>query len=196
MQEFVRRKLLEVGFPILKWTGKLGLPRRRISEHFFFAAQKVMTPGMVCLTRKDFEASNVLQGGFWKHAAIYVGNDSRGIPRIIEAIGKGVCKTGILDFFFSEDYVLILKPKFADSTDMERAAALACTLEGQPYDYQFKPANKAWYCSEVVWWSYGQVVKDSPFVPRVTLGVATVTPQDFENAKDKWETVLDSRDFT
>lgn len=194
-QEYVRRKLLEVGFPVLKWTGQIGLPKRHMNQHFFFTAQKLLTPGMVFIVRRDYEASNILQSGFWKHAAIFVGHDSRGIPSIIEAVGTGVRKAGILDFMFSEDYVKILKPKFADQAQMMNAAGNARSLEGQPYDYQFRPANKAWYCSEVIWWSYNMVIPNSPFTPRETLGVQTVTPQDFENAKDKWETVLDSRDF-
>lgn len=195
MQEYVRRKLLEVGFPVLHALGKIGLPKRRISQHFFFTAQKLLVPGMICLTRRDYEASNFLQSAFWKHAAMFVGNDKRGIPVMIEAVGKGVVQTGILDFMFSQDHVKILKPKFANTDQMLNAAGEARSLEGQPYDYQFKPANKAWYCSEVIWWSYNMVVLDSPFTPRVSLGVETVTPQDFENAKEKWETVLDSRDF-
>lgn len=195
MQEQFRRFLLNASYPALKALGDIGMPRRKMTEHFFFAAQKLLTPGMVCLTRRDYEASNVLQPGFWKHAAMFVGNDTKGIPVVIEAIGKGVSKTGILDFMFSEDYIKILKPKFTGPNEMMNAAGNARSLEGQPYDYQFKPANKAWYCSEVIWWSYNMVVADSPFTPRTTLGVQTVTPQDFENAKEKWETVLDSRDF-
>lgn len=196
MQEYVRRKLLEVGFPVLKWTGSIGLPKLKINQHFFFTAQKKLMPGMVCLTRRDYEMSNALQPGFWKHAAMFTGNDKRTIPCMTEAVGTGVCKVGILDFMFTKDYVKILKPKFATMEQMMVAAAHAASLEGQPYDFQFKPANKAWYCSEVIWWAYDQTVVNSPFTPRVSLGVPTVTPQDFENAVEKWETVLDSRDFT
>lgn len=195
MQEFLRRKLLEIGYPVLKWTGQIGMPKRRMNQHFFFTAQKLLQPGMVCLARKEYEASNILQPGFWKHAAMFVGKDTRGIPVMIEAVGKGVCKTGILDFMFTSDYVIVLKPKFADEHQMMNAAGNARSLEGLPYDYQFNPANKAWYCSEVIWWSYNMVVPESPFTTRKTLGVETVTPQDFANAKDKWETVIDSRDF-
>lgn len=195
MQEAIRRSLLKIGYPVLKWAGKIGVPHQKINEHFFFSAQSILTPGMVLLTRREYELSNMLQDGFYKHAAIFSTPNSRRIPNVVEAIGPGVRPTGIIDFMFSKDYIKILKPKFADEYEMNQAAINANTLIGKPYDFQFKPTNNAWYCSEVIWWAYDNAVERSPFVPRVTLGVPTITPQDFDNAKDKWETVLDSRDF-
>jgi len=78
---------------------------------------------------------------------------------------------------------------------MSEAAHLSLSLVGQPYDFQFEPANVAWYCSEIPWWCYSQIVPNSPWVTRRTMDVLTVTPQDYFNAKDKWDVVLASKDF-
>jgi len=195
MLAIIRRAILKTLYPVLSYLGKIGIPDRRVSERFVFLAGKVLRPGHVLLTRKDWEASNVLTSDYWKHAAIYLGPDENSVPTIIESVGRGVVAVGLAKFLLTKDDVLVLKPRFADPITMRMAANEAKKLLGQPYDYQFEPTNRAWYCSEIIWWVYCKVVPHNPFTPRETLGVETVTPQDFANAKEKWEVILASKDY-
>lgn len=196
MQEYVRRKLLEIGHPVLRVMGTIGFPERDVGERFLFEAVKHVIPGDVLLSRKEFEASNILQPNqHYKHAATFAGLNEFGTPFVIEAIGKGVVKTGLAKFLLTKDDVLIVRPTFATPDQMVAAVAWALTLVGQPYDYEFKPANQAWYCSEIPARAYLKVCPDSPFVVRKTLGVDTWVPQDFANAVTKWKPILASKDY-
>lgn len=187
----IRSSLLNIAYPVLSVAGRIGLPKRLIPEMFIVESWRRGKPGDVFVTRTNWEASNLLTPkDFWKHAAICRGEHRK---FVIEAVGKGVQATGFLEFLMGKDYAMLLRPKFADAEQAAKAAVKAMSLVGQPYDFQFMPANRAWYCSEVVWWSYDAALEKSPFTPRETMGVQTVTPQDFANALGKWEVVLDSR---
>ena len=72
---------------------------------------------------------------------------------------------------------------------------------GAKYDYNFLPAedyavgtqvkDRAFYCAKLPWAAYRQACgADVPFTTRLTLGVQTVTPQDYANAVavGKWTT--------
>lgn len=195
MQEYLRRQILAIAHPILKQMGKVGIPDRRVSERFLFCAEKKLIPGHVLLSRKDWEASNILQGDYWKHTAIFVGHNKWGEPIIVEAIGRGVVMTGLAKFLLTKDDVLILQPTFATPIEMKQAAHWALTLIGQPYDYEFTPANPAWYCSEIPWWCYKKSIPDNTWVVRKKLGVETCAPQDYANAVNKWKPFLASKDY-
>lgn len=189
-----RLRILKMAHPLLVAAGKLELPRRRMSDKFFYAALEVLRPGHVIVTRQDWALTNKMIPGFFTHAAMFIGYDEHKVPQVIEAIGAGVQKTGLTRFLFSKDYALVLEPIFCGQEDMLAASRVACSLEGQKYDYEFRSGNKAWYCSEVDWYSYDQIIRPSPFQPRETWGVKTVTPEDFALATGKWKHVLDSRD--
>lgn len=191
----VRRGALEVATPFLKVAGMAHVPPhyRSVTAVQYAVALGHLRPGDVLVSHRNREPTNLLIPGYWKHAAIYVGDG-----RIVEAIGRGVLESSLKEFCTTKDDVLILRARFATQEEAALSCAFAKSLLGKPYDYlvehdQSRAVNKAFYCSEIVWWSYDQVLiaegKPSPFTPRKTLGVPTITPQDYPNATDKWSEV-------
>lgn len=195
----ITRFLLKVMVPITEWVGRQHLPFtvKRITGRDFFEIQKALLPGDVLCTKVLGALSNLLIPGEYKHAAIYVGNN-----RVIEALGRGVCITDLVSFCMSKDFIIVRRPLFCNSREAEIAVSYAHTAVGKPYDYLFvfdMGENKAFYCSEVIWWSYEKALAGegrdhvdaftSPFVPRKSLGIDTVTPDDIAKADKKWSTI-------
>lgn len=69
---------------------------------------------------------------------------------VIEAVGKGVVATNLVEFLTTKDEVKILEPKFTDSEGMSKAADMALKDLGLPYDFGFHPKDDSKYCFEVV----------------------------------------------
>ena len=191
----MRRLMLKAATPILRGAGIMHMPPhyRSIGWNDVVTVLGAMMPGDVLLSRRDHEITNPLIPGYWKHAAIYEGSE-----RVIEAIGRGVIDTSIKEFCTTKDDVLVLRARFANAVEAALAVEEAKALRGAKYDYLVehdldRTVNNAFYCSEVIWWSYDRVLaasgRESPFKPRITLGVPAVTPQDYAEAKDKWSIV-------
>lgn len=189
----LRSILLKISYPILKVLGKLEVPNRKFTGKHLSEIGKVTDRGSVLLTRKRFNFLNLtFIPNFWTHAAIYVGQVD-GVPSVVEAIGAGVVVTPLVEFLFNKDYVSAYNPKFADPDQMWEAADEALKLVGSKYDYEFKGGNPAFYCSEVIWWSYDKVIMPSPFTPRKTMGEATITPEDISKADKLWKCVFSNQ---
>lgn len=187
----IRRFMLESAAPISNVLGKIHIPTTRLlTKEQIREVESKLSPGDVLLSRQRLTATNFFIPGFWKHAAIYVGDGM-----IVEAVTPHVRAVSFAKFAATKDYIQVMDPTFADREEMPLAANFAVTLVGTPYDLIFeythtRARNKAFYCSEVIWWCYDQVLtaagKPSPFTPRLTLGSPTVLPQDYADAKDKW----------
>lgn len=191
----LRRWLLKLSLPMTKAIGKMHAPlsHRLIHAADYRQAMEVLKPGMPLISRCRAELSNVPIPGFYTHAAIYIGN---GV--VIEAVGQGVKRTDLIDFMMTKDYVCILTPTFANPTQMDLAVSWAISIIGSQYDYLFeisKGVEKAFYCAELISWSYAMAMKPlpCPFVLRETLGVQTVIPQDFYDAVTKFNVVWESQ---
>ncbi len=199
----LRRSILATAAPVLPLIGKIQLPMARLIEAEDVAElRRVILPGTVILSRKRAQLTNNVIPGEWKHASMYVGHQKvvggGSGDFMVEAIYPRVRGRFVEPWATSEDYLLALVPTFATPEEMKLAAGFAWSLVGRPYDFLLeydhaRGVNKAFYCSEVVWWSYNQVFlaagKKSPFTPRPTLGVDTVSPQDFADAPQKWRPV-------
>ena len=185
MLVWARRFILKTAHPILAWAAS----RHRVplmTAEFVDKAFASVMPGDVLVTRIEGNLANHLIPGFYTHAAMYLGKNL-----VIESTGEGVKTKHLAKFLFDKDRVAILRPLFADPTQMAHACDVAKGLEGDPYDYDFTGDNRAWYCSEIIWYSYDQAVKPavSPFTRRETWGVETVVPQDFYLAKTKFSII-------
>lgn len=190
MIQVLRRNLLNVMMPLTREIGELHAPysHKLVSGRDYFQVRQMLATGQVLVSRTEGEASNLLIPGFWSHAALVA--DSQ---YVYEAIGRGVVRTDIVTFLTSKDYVLLIEPTFANAAQREVAVKWAAKMEGRPYDYHFTSSNRAFYCAELVWAAYQEACgKNVPFTLRKTLGVDTVVPQDFDNAKDKWAPVWES----
>jgi len=185
----LRLSILKVALPISKWIAKVHVPftHKIMNVSLAVDALKVMKPGSVLISKAFGELANIFIPGDFSHAAIYNGSF------IIEAKTRGVSRTNLYDFMMSKDDVIILEPLFCDEAGMANAAVRCSEMIGKPYDFNFDPSTKAFYCSELV--SYGY--SDFPqWNKRTSFGVETVIPDDFyrssQSKNPKWKIVWDS----
>jgi uncharacterized protein YycO len=145
--------------------------------------------GTVLLTRTTGSLSNAFIPDYWSHAAICTANGT-----VIEAAARGgVVETDIIDFMLHKDFIVACTPKFANLSEREKAVEFARLQLGKPYDFKFQYSDvKSFYCSELIYWSYSQVIPNIPFTLREVLGVTTVVPSDIVKAKKHWDTVWSS----
>jgi uncharacterized protein YycO len=200
-----RAWLLNTVHPIVRWWGRLHFPftHKMVTGTDYYAGWPSFRPGTIFLTRTRGEFSAALIPGFWTHGAIYTPDPAQKIDELVtEAVGVGVRREDLITFMTTKDYLVALEPKFLGANKdaiMARAAALATEQIGKPYDYDFEfqiSDQKAFYCSELVWWSYDRACAEagvtSPFVPRKTMGEPTVTPNDIFSATSKFAVVWHS----
>lgn len=188
----IRRVILQAASPVTPIIGKIEIPaKRRLGDQDARAFDLAgLLPGTVLLSRKRLQLSNLFIPGEWKHAAIYCG--AVGDEGVIEAVYPKTDRVDAADWVLHQDYVLALEPKFCGPHVMRHAADIALTLEGSDYDLAFESGavNRAFYCAEVVWFAYEQALRkigrESPFTPRLTMGVPTVCPDDFYLAEKLW----------
>lgn len=162
-----------------------------ITSKDYRSLKEVCRPGTILLSRTKAEITNLVIPGFFKHAAMVVNENE-----VTEAIGVGVVRTDLIDFLMSKDYVIAIHPKFANPTQMEKAAKVAIAQEGKPYDFDIIMSDlKSFYCSELIFFSYDEVIGEMPFVPREILGRDTIAPSDFLGASDKFKVVWKSEKY-
>jgi uncharacterized protein YycO len=201
-----RAELLSTITPAIKWWGKQHLPftHKLVTGKEYYDIVDRLEPGTILLSRIRGEASNLLIPGFWTHAAIYTPTKNvKMSEQVTEACGVGVREEDLVTWMTTKDYVCALEPKFVDVNKpgiMIRAAEIAVEQLGKPYDYQLDFSlsnNNAFYCSELVWWSYDKACKERdipcPFVPMLSLGVPTITPNDISLATKHFETIWTTR---
>lgn len=191
-----RDRALKFLMPLTKVVGKIHLPHAcAVTHEDYLAAYKILTPGMIFLTRTEWQLTNLLipsESGY-KHGAIYVGS---GV--VVEAVGSGVKMTWLDQFMESKDRVRVMSPLFAGRAEMEEAARFAKTLVGRPYDYLFKSGMDALYCFEAIYASYREarieMQKHALVMPNIDWelrefwGEETVVADDFVQAVKKWKT--------
>jgi hypothetical protein len=193
-----RRVILEASYPLIILAAKLGKPEPQVSGEFYEYIRSVIKPGDVIVSRENFRSTNLLIPGFWCHVSICVLVD--GNPWIVEAVGKGVRKQTLAQFVLSKDHVMVIrKPDISDETKL-LAAEKALEQIGKPYDYQVsidddrKAPPKALYCAELAWWCLQDAAREKSeafnFELRRTMGVMTITPNDFQGATDAGKFVL------
>lgn len=193
---FARRAILEATRPILRLIGRAHVPPHYRSITKFEAGElaKTIRVGDVLLSHRNHEITNPVIPGYWKHAGVYVGDGM-----VIEAVGAGVSQTPLEEFCTTKDGIVCLRSKFATEIQCQLAAGFVKSLQGLPYDYlvehdSSRAVNKAFYCSEIPWWSFEQVFEasgfSSPFTPHITMGVPTITPMDYRLATSLWMQVL------
>jgi uncharacterized protein YycO len=155
----------------------------------------VLKPGMILLTRKEFQLSNLFIDGYWTHSGILTLQD-----KVIEAISNGVIITELKDFCRKSDSFVILKPRFCTWLEMEKASHLASEMVGSPYSYDFNNSDSSYYCSKLVLKAYScacdwnrnhyNVEEEVPGEYRLLCDGKIVHPIDFFRNQNAWEVVF------
>lgn len=179
----MRRVLLTILYPLIKWAGKVHLPftHKGCTSKDVRRIQELCDVGQILLSRTRGELTTLLIPGHWKHAAIVIDAEN-----VIEAVGGGVRKSDLIDFVMTKDEVCLIAPLFL--FDHELAKSRAESAIGKPYDYFFTPGLDAFYCAELPAWC----LNNPAFRKKTTLGVETIEPQDYYEAKDKFEVLFES----
>ena len=185
----VRQFLLKTSRPLTSLIGKIHLPytRKRITSRDYRALTAILKPGMGLVTRTNGEFSNLFIPGHASHAGNYCHD-----RMVVEATGKGVVHTDLLDFAMTKDEIWVIRPRAATEEEMCAAADWTEKQIGDPYDLTFDPHNEAFYCSELFYQSYTKTMGAEKLgweIPE-TWGMPTVVPQDLLDSPGVFECVL------
>ena len=187
--------------PIIEFIGGLYL-KSSSKEHIFkqyYNIESLIRPGDVLLTKSDGHLSNLINGGYWKHALVCV-SGVRFKQEIVEAIGEGVVRRPLIECLSSKDRLVILRPTMKLLTDpWQKDTFIDYVIRqvGKPYDMDFdsfsKSSEKSFYCSELVYAGIKNANALSDFELRPTFGIKTVSPMDLYKmaSKGKFEIIFE-----
>jgi hypothetical protein len=149
-----------------------------------------LAPGMIILSHKDYELTNWFISGYWTHVSVIASEDE-----IIEAVGKGVIKTPIREFFSSIDDFIILEPAFCSRESMANAVKYMERYIGFPYNFFFLQSERSFTCIDLVYRAYSLSVKkrecDTLKIPSLIRYVSrdVIMPENLLNLKNAWRIV-------
>lgn len=133
--------------------------------------------GDIFLRRVDDCTANTIIPGFWGHAALYVGNGE-----IIDAVGKGVRRVSVQDFFSEGDHAMVIRPKDLTEEQFNVMNTYAEKQLGKPYDYDIDNQDDSrYFCTELV----SKALKEAygkDFVEANILG--GIAPEQFKTAQN------------
>lgn len=182
-----------ISIPFIRFIGKISWRRGRPYRGQYARVDRLrekIEPGMVILTHKDFEFTNFLIRGYWTHSAMIVSE-----TEVVEAIGEGVTRKSMEDFFSGIDDFLILKPQFCNDSVMKKATEFAKKAIGFAYNYYFIPRERAFFCTELVLNAYAYALGKE--IPRKSIrlqswefaGGNDYSPQRLLEMKQYWRVV-------
>lgn len=184
----IRYWILKFITPVTRLMGRIELHQILMPDTAYEELDTLLENGDVIISRRMWALSNIGIPGFYKHATIFRGGN------VVEAIGTGVQEVPLPKWLYTHDYACVLRAKFANLNQRYIAADRAHAMVGLPYDFEFEPGVKAFYCSELVYWAYQTAMNGaSPFTLRKTFGVDTVSPMDFLMATDKFEKIWETK---
>ncbi|MCT4612028.1 MAG: YiiX/YebB-like N1pC/P60 family cysteine hydrolase [Clostridia bacterium] len=147
--------------------------------------KRLLRPGDIMLTRRNWKLTNGGIPGFWIHSALYTGNiedmneyfgfnveskinevnknvvkdirDSKGQFKVIESIRPGVVFQTVEESA-SSDFLVVFRPKKLSKEDKFKAILRAFENYKKPYDYSFDfLSNEAFVCSELIVKAYEEL---------------------------------------
>jgi uncharacterized protein YycO len=202
MKDWLQRLLIKFVSKASHVVGELRMPwiRKKITGVDYRSVMLFIQAGDVLVSRTNGESGNLFIPGQFSHASMYTGPKN-----IVESVGTGVRVTDILDFFMNKDIIAVYRPKFASPDEIQACISYCLAQVGKPYNFDFKLSEpeeigklknpnyiEKFYCCELIYKGYNKAVPNMPFTLRKTLGIDTVIPDDFANAKNKFELVWKS----
>ena len=183
----LRTRFLNFIIPISKLISLVCRPEMKVTSEEVLKMDSLVLNGDCLVSRTEWEFSNLVLPGYWKHCGIYLNG------YVYEATTHGVRKVLFGEFCFKKDHVGIARPKFIDEYSKTRISFLETSL-GKGYDWAFSwmdNTSDAWYCSEYVYayyWDRSDEFSDC-FERKKIMGEYTVEPSDYWNASKFFEQV-------
>ena len=174
--------------------GKIRVPylKKKIAIEDVHAIMSLCQPGDILLSYNNGQLSNWFISGRYKHAAVVIDRFD-----VVEGVDPVATRTNMYEFCLKKDKLCLVRSKEIDGDENYKVASEAMKMIGLPYDYKFfipnrdgRP-NRKLYCSELAWLCHKKVYPDMEFKLRRFLGVRTVTPDDFRQAKKYWEVICE-----
>jgi uncharacterized protein YycO len=202
----LRHLVLDICKPGVDFVTSISLPysKKKITGETLELMQPYIKNGTVVLSHTEGSFGNFMIPDFWKHAGIVT--TINGKFYVIEATRKGVVATHIITHMLSKDYLCLLEPNLfidqeqAKPSIMISAGSLAREQVGKPYDLNLEwqqSDQKAFYCSELVVWSYLEIARRNnykwDFPLKLTWGEETCTPNDIYETRSHFRSMFDSR---
>jgi uncharacterized protein YycO len=142
--------ILPVVRNISRVNWRLGRPYKCSSTHLD-PVRKFLHPGMIILSHKNYELTNLFIRGYFTHAAMVIHGDY-----IVEAVSEGVVRRQLSEFIGNVDDFIILEPRFCTRDSMLEAGEFVERSVGYRYNFTFRSGRKAFYCSELVYRAYSE----------------------------------------
>ena len=165
--------------------------RFRCSDLNLEPIRKVVKPGMIVLSRREYQVSNLFIEGYWTHTAMIMPRE-----KVIEATADGVILNELREFFLQTDDFVILKPKFCGLPEMEKACCHASKIVGAPYSFDFNNSDNSFYCSELVLKAYARSCfwdwqsHQEPGEFKKLCDGEIIRPSDLYHNRNAWEIVF------
>lgn len=152
-----------------------------------------LKPGMVVLSHKNYELTNLFIKGYWTHAAMVVSNNE-----IVEALSSGVMKNEVNSFFSKSDDFIILEPTVFDADIRNKAISYIKTKIGSPYNFSFIQCDDKFTCSDLVTRAYDMSITGNQESESQGFGLLdyltseVLYPEQVLQQQDQWKVVVDT----
>lgn len=165
----------------------------RFQNNFQSIISNKLKPGMIVLSHKNYEFTNLFIKGYWTHAAVIVTKNE-----IVEALSSGVMQNKVKDFFSTSDDFIILEPINMDERSKEEAIRFIKNKVGSPYNFSFIQSDDKFTCSDLVGRAYKipipENVEDASesfsFINYLTSDV--LRPEQVLQQNGMWKIVVDT----
>ncbi len=156
----------------------------QIKKNIFKNIKSILKPGMVILTHKNYELTNLFIRGHWKHAAIVISK-----THLVEANRNGVEKLSIEESLTSVDDFILLEPAFCGLKSMKLASDFAKRVIGLPYNFQFITTKNSFYCSELIYKAYQMSDENfRKFIPKlISKQNKIISPNNLFEWSEMWK---------
>lgn len=148
-----------------------------------------LEPGDVLLTIDKKKLTTMLIPGEFTHAAMCVSLDEAW--EVSEMTHSDYTKSCFFDICKESDRVVIMRCKWCEDLDTDKAIEKCKSFEGAKYDVEFALGVEALYCSELVYQSYKDNLLGANLDDFVGLGRPYISPVGLFHA-DNLHIVVDS----
>jgi uncharacterized protein YycO len=160
--------------PLIDFLSWFKRPECQITTAQYLDIKARLKNGDSLFSRTDWELTNPLLPGYWKHTAIYLNG------WVYQAVTAGVNKISLEEFVFKKDHIGAASIAMTQA-ECDVAQAYCEKQLGDGYDFDFLwGVMKKWYCAKLTYWAYKEASPDNvKLVPSLNvLGIEHISPTD------------------